>query len=421
MVGGIMSIRRALLSVSDKAGLEELAGVLQEKGVELVASGGTALFLSEKGFSVTPVEKVTGNPEAFGGRLKTLSFELLGSILFRREHSGDCGEADKFGMKPIDLIVCNLYPFVKLAQEGRGWDELVENIDIGGVTLIRAGAKNYPSVTVLANPDQYREFIDLFERGESYVDERYRKKLAKEAYWYTSSYDQAVSQYWGGDSDQRELRYGENPHQKGWVRGVKGLAGVESLQGKPLSWNNLLDSDAACRSCWDLHFFSPDSDAVVVVKHGNPCGAALGSGQLKALSLAWEGDPISAFGSILCFNRELTGESARWLKEQFVEVIIAPDFSPESREILKVKKNVRLIALSPQQIKSDDLSLRSIDGGLLLQEPDHFGNESTSLEMVTEKKLSRRKYFWQVLEREFVVILNPMPSLWFAKKINVVN
>ena len=380
----MVEIKRALISVSDKTGLGELASALTSRGVELVASGGTAAFLREKGFPVTPVEAVTGNPEAFGGRLKTLSFSLAGAILFRREDVSDREEAQRLGIEPVELIVCNLYPFARLAEEGRKWDELVENIDIGGVTLIRAGAKNYVSVTVLTSPNDYGDFIQRFESGD--VDGNYRKELAVKAYIHTASYDGAISRYWEGRDARRELRYGENPHQRGWVQGQNGLAGVVPLQGKPLSWNNLLDADAACRSCWDLHFFAPEGDAVVVIKHGNPCGAAMGTEQSEVLELAWEGDPVSAFGSILCFNRELKGESARWLKPRFVEVIIAPGFSPEAQEILERKKNLRLLPLPPRTLGSEELLYRSIDGGELVQEADRFEGDRFSWEVVTERK-----------------------------------
>ena len=387
-----MKIRRALISVSDKTGLEELGSVLTRAGVDLIASGGTANFLKEAGYPVIPVEKVTGNPEAFGGRLKTLSFELAGSLLFRRESSQDCREAERLNINPIDLVVCNLYPFLRLAQEGVGWEELVENIDVGGVTLIRAGAKNYSSVAVLTEPDQYGEFMERFCKEGGGTDKQYRKELALAAYCHTASYDQEVCEYWeNGDDGTRELRYGENPHQKGWVKGEEGLAGVVPLQGKSLSWNNLLDSDAACKSCWDLHFFRSDGEAVVVIKHGNPCGVAVGGTQAEVLELSWAGDSISAFGSILCFNREVTKESARWLKDKFVEIIIAPNFSAEARKIFAAKKNLRLIKLAPRRQKPEQLSCRSIDGGYLFQEQDCFEDGVNNFEVVSQRTFSREQ------------------------------
>ena len=389
-----MKIKRALISVSDKTGLEDLTNILIEAGVELIASGGTAKFLEDKGYGVTMVEKLTGNPEAFGGRLKTLSFELIGSILFRREDIENCLEAEKLGLAPIDLIVCNLYPFPELAKKGRTWKELVENIDIGGVTLIRAGAKNYSSVVVLTDPTQYREFMELFCKKNGSTHEKYRKQLAHTAYRHTASYDKIVCQYWeGGRGERRELRYGENPHQKGWVSGEEGLAAAVPLQGKALSWNNLLDSDAACGSCWDLHFFRPDEYVVVVIKHGNPCGAAVGSRQPEALALSWAGDSVSAFGSILCFNQEVTEESALWLKDKFVEVIIAPGFTLGARNIFIGKKNLRLIALAPRPTNPDELSCRSIDGGYLLQEPNLFKDDTSNFEVVSEKEFSQKQKY----------------------------
>ncbi len=384
-------IKRALLSVSDKEGIVPLAKFLTENGVEIISSGGTRKSLEEKGIAVTPIESVTGNPEAFGGRMKTLSFQVSSALLFRRNHGEDIDTAKKLGIEAIDLVVCNLYPFAEVAKKQGDFDELIENIDIGGPTMVRAAAKNHQAVTVLTNPSQYNLFVELFNVGAGAIDDVAKSHFALEAFRHTAEYDSLITEtlqqrLLGSRSSfhghatgpyANEVRYGENPHQKGFV--IKGLntkertrlAEAPAIQGKALSYNNYLDADASWRCNSDLHMQSPDKHCVTVVKHSNPCGASVATSSSEALRLAWQGDPISAFGSIITFNKKLDLECAQFLSERFVEVIIAPEFDDNALEILSKKKNLRLLKLSPETESFDDLMIRTIDGGFLAQQEDN--------------------------------------------------
>lgn len=393
-------MKRALLSVSDKEGIVELGKFLQEKKVEIVSSGGTRKVLEEANIAVTPIEKVTGNPEAFGGRMKTLSFQVSSALLFRRGHDEDEAQAKELGIEPIDLVVCNLYPFSEVLKKEGTYDELIENIDIGGPTMVRAAAKNHHAVTVLTNPSQYDKFKKAYTESEEGVSFSLRREFALEAFAHTGSYDALISQALqrevNGSSlglhvdllDEKrvtEVRYGENPHQKGFVvvdplrqKGRQStLASAPSLQGKALSYNNYLDADAAWRCNSDLHRLTSSQypHAVTVIKHANPCGAAIGSDSLLTLEKAWAGDSVSAFGSIIAFNSEVDGDRARFFDSRFVEVLIAPSFSSEALEILKSKKNLRLIELSPLKEDFKDLMIRTIDGGFVVQEEDNGQEE----------------------------------------------
>ncbi len=387
----MMKIKRALLSVSDKNHIIELAQVLSEHGVELISSGGTRKVLEEGGFKVTPIEEVTGNPEAFGGRMKTLSFQVSSALLFRRNHTEDEQQAKELEIDPIDLVVCNLYPFAQTAKSGAKLDALVENIDIGGPTMVRAAAKNFDAVTVLTDPSQYSSFMSSLNEGKGAISLSLRQKFALEAFQHTAAYDAMICEtlapqfeeevsFFHGDlkaKDTQVTRYGENPHQKGFVvtrahqkKRVR-LSEVRPLQGKALSYNNYLDADACWRANSDFHQCDPKSHWVTVVKHSNPCGAASGANQLEALKLAWEGDSISAFGSIICFNKGVDRDCAQFLTERFVEVVMAPSFTQEALEIFSQKKNLRLIEMEPETEKFDDLMVRTIDGGYVVQEEDN--------------------------------------------------
>lgn len=379
-----LNIKRALLSVSDKSGLEEIARFLQVKEVELIASGGTGKFLTELGFVWTPVESITGNPEAFDGRMKTLSFQISSSLLYKRESEKDRKQAEALGIKPIDLVICNLYPFRETAKQTKEIQELVEKIDIGGPTMIRAAAKNYNDVLVLVSPKQYASFMN--EYTATGIDFNYRKKAAATAFRHTSDYELFIANTLSAELNKEDfypyfstetyqgLRYGENPHQKAVViaddRFETSLAKVKPLQGKELSYNNLLDADAAYRSNCDLHRKFSDKNIVTIIKHSNPCGAAICVEQFETLQTAWAADPISSFGSIICFNQKLEKECAVFLNERFVEVVIAPEYSDEAMEIFRMKKNLRLIKLAPRDYYLGETMVRSIDGGFLIQEED---------------------------------------------------
>ena len=377
-----VKIRRALISVSDKTELAELGRRLADIGVEIISSGGTGRFLQENGVACTPIESVTGNPECFGGRMKTLSFQVASALLFRRDHTGDQEEARRLGIAPIDLVVCNLYPFEAVAKRGGDWDELIENIDIGGPTLIRAAAKNYSHVAVVTDPSQYAQVLS----GETTLEQR--QQLARAAFGHTARYDGMVASRLEREWDAqglrtvvlspqggKALRYGENPHQRSWVYTDPfnpGIAGVVPLQGKELSYNNMLDADAAWRCCGDLGALKIKGAecTVAIIKHLSPCGVAGAKSPLEALTMAWSGDPVSSFGGILCFNREVGEDIALWLKDKFVEVILAPRFSGEARRLFAAKKNLRLLELPAYDGTYEPPVVRSISGGWLLQQED---------------------------------------------------
>lgn len=388
-------IKRALLSVSNKDGIVKLAQVLTRSGVELISSGGTRKVLEDAGLTVTPIEEVTGNPEAFGGRMKTLSFQVSSSLLFRRGHEADEKQASQLGIKPIDLVVCNLYPFSEVVNKQGSYEELIENIDIGGPTMVRAAAKNHDSVTVLTNPQQYPTFVSLFEKSGGAIEFNTRQHFALEAFRHTAEYDSLITETLQERLEGRkssfhghltgnlceEVRYGENPHQKGYVlrstnskKRVR-LAHAPCLQGKALSYNNYLDADAAWRCNSDLLKLSLKAGqghhAVTVVKHSNPCGASLGKNSLEALERAWQGDSVSAFGSIIAFSHPVDKDVATFISQKFVEVLIAPEFTDQAKEILKGRKNLRLLQCEAETGDFDDLMVRTIDGGFVVQEEDN--------------------------------------------------
>ncbi|MFS4458180.1 bifunctional phosphoribosylaminoimidazolecarboxamide formyltransferase/IMP cyclohydrolase [Bdellovibrio sp. HCB2-146] len=379
----MQQIKRALLSVSDKTGLVDLAKVLAAKNVELIASGGTAKSLEQAGFKVTPVEKLSGKGEAFQGRMKTISFEIASALLFRREDPNDVTTAKELGIDPIDLVVVNLYPFHETLQKGGSFAECVENIDIGGPTLLRAAAKNHASVTVLNNPEKYQSFIQEFAQHDGGTTPEFRKQCAQEVFAMTAFYDLAIAGYLQQQSGSA-LRYGENPHQKASVLPdpfTKGLAHRKSLQGKEMSYNNFLDADFALQTlkdtvAWQGNYVHPTA---VVVKHNTPCGLAIAETPLRAIDMAWKGDEKSSFGGILAFSFPVTKEIAGFFENKFIEVILAPSFEPDAQMMLK--KNCRLVEIDLTPKKS--IQVRSIEGGVLLQDKDQFSTEG--FKVVTDK------------------------------------
>lgn len=388
-----LTIGRALLSVSDKTDIGRLAAFLAGQNVEIVSTGGTAEVLREQGLEVVPIEELTGQPEVFGGRMKTISFQIESAILFRRDNDSDADEARALGIVPIDLVVCNLYPFTELARRNTDFGTLIEYIDIGGPTMIRAAAKNYRHVAVLSRPEQYDPFMELVR--EKRLDEAALLDFALDAIGLTAHYDQFIfntlAARAGRDDlplafrDARPLRYGENPHQRGWLipwrnsRAAVELGEAELLQGKEVSYNNMADADAAWKCSSELQHSFPGRAVVCVVKHGNPCGAAVAAGamgaagaNLQVLEEAWDCDPVSSFGSIIAFSREVDEAEADWLRNRFVELIIAPAFSEDARKVFARKKNLRLIACPIKPAHSAEKSIKSINGGLLIQDEDEL-------------------------------------------------
>ncbi len=378
----------ALISVYDKTGLLGLAEGLLAQGWRLLATGGTLRTLNEAGLKAEEVAAYTGAPECFDGRVKTLHPRIHGGLLFRRDLEAHTADAARLGIEPIDLVAINLYPFeATIAREGVTFDEAIEQIDIGGPSMIRSASKNHASVTVLTSPDQYGLFLDKLKAGTwTLVD---RRACALEAFRRTSAYDAAISGWMERQqateeegtglphhlcinlSQKQGLRYGENPHQPAAYyvepgRAPSGIAACHQLQGKELSFNNLLDADACARLVWQFQ-----APACVVVKHNNPCGVGQGPHALEAFTRAQAGDPVSAFGGIVAFNRPVGVEVARVMAQNFLEVILAPSFTAEALEVFAAKKQLRLLQTPDHWPQSaEGLDTRSIGGGYLVQRTD---------------------------------------------------
>jgi phosphoribosylaminoimidazolecarboxamide formyltransferase/IMP cyclohydrolase len=405
----VSPVRRALLSVSDKKGLLDFARGLTDLGVELVSTGGTRKTLADAGLKVSDIADVTGFPEILDGRVKTLHPRIHAGILAVRhnpQHQQTLAEQD---ITPIDLVVCNLYPFEEVVRKGSTHEDTIENIDIGGPSMVRAAAKNYHDVAVVTDPAQYETVLEEL-KGRGGLSLATRERLAAAAFARTAAYDAAISAYFArlvpGVAEVVEfpaaldlhferklaLRYGENPHQKAAFYVEPGnrsasVATAEVLHGKELSYNNLLDLDSALNLVRE--FAEP---AAVVIKHNNPCGAAVGATLEEAFRKAYEGDPLSAFGGVLGFNRELDEATAMQITEpnRFVECVIAPGYSEAAFHTLTTrptwKKNVRILRTGPLDTPSHGLDHRRVDGGLLVQTRDRGGNDFAALKVMTERQ-----------------------------------
>lgn len=399
-------MKRALLSVSDKAGIVELARALVDRGVELISSGGTASALSEAGVRVTKVAEVTGAPEILGGRVKTLHPKIHGGILADRRKPEHVAELEQQGIGAIDLVICNLYPFERTVAHPSVDDaDAVEQIDIGGPAMVRAAAKNFHSVAVVVDPRRYQEIVDELSNKDE-ISEDTRRSLAREAFAHTAAYDAAISSYFSSKGDfpdklllaghkMMDLRYGENPHQQAafYRTAGGGLAGAEQLHGKELSYNNLLDTDAAWKLVLDL-----DEPAAAIIKHSNPCGVAVAATTAEAYALALECDRTSAFGGIVALNRPCDEATATGIAEIFTEVVIAPDFDDAALGVLTQKKNLRLLKASPNHRAEFDV--RRVAGGLLVQSPDP---RDTAAEGEVRTKAQPTEQQWRDLRFAWVV------------------
>ena len=407
-----MKTKRALLSVSNKEGLVEFARGLAELGVELIATGGTARALGEAGLAVHPIEAVTGFPEILDGRVKTLHPAVHGGILARREQA-HLAELEAQGIAPIDLVVVNLYPFAQtIARPGTTLAEAVEQIDIGGVALLRAAAKNFVYVAAVSDPADYATILaELREQGDLSVATR--RRLALKAFRHTASYDAAISRYLATQFEEAtfpatlhlnltklaDLRYGENPHQQAALYDLGATAsplGGNLLQGKALSYNNILDLDAAWRIASD--FSAP---TLAIIKHSNPCGVASDANLAEAFRAALASDPVSAFGSIIAANRPFDGEVALALGDLFVEAIAAPDFTAEAREVLAKRPNCRLLQMAGTADSAWEM--RSVRGGLLVQEEDTVVEDEAGWKVVTERQstaeeIEALRFAWKVVK-----------------------
>ncbi|MBE3713978.1 bifunctional phosphoribosylaminoimidazolecarboxamide formyltransferase/IMP cyclohydrolase [Vibrio parahaemolyticus] len=418
-------IRRALISVSDKTGIVEFAQALAERGVDILSTGGTARLLAEQSIAVTEVSDYTGFPEMMDGRVKTLHPKVHGGVLGRRGQDDDVME--KHGINPIDMVVVNLYPFAEtVAKEGCTLADAVENIDIGGPTMVRSAAKNHKDVTIVVNASDYDRVIAEMDANDKSLTLETRFDLAIAAFEHTAAYDGMIANYFGtmvpsygenkeGDEESKfprtfnqqfekkqDMRYGENSHQAAafYVEANPQEASVSTarqIQGKALSYNNIADTDAALECVKEFN-----EPACVIVKHANPCGVALGKDILEAYNRAYQTDPTSAFGGIIAFNQELDAETASAIVErQFVEVIIAPSVSAEAIEVVASKKNVRLLECGEWSTKTTGFDVKRVNGGLLVQDRDQGMVSLDDLKVVskrqpTEEELKDALFCWKV-------------------------
>jgi phosphoribosylaminoimidazolecarboxamide formyltransferase/IMP cyclohydrolase len=395
-VSGTKKIQRALVSVTDKSGLVELAQVLAGFGVELISTGGTAKALREAGLEVKDISELTGFPEMLDGRVKTLHPRVHGGLLFVRGNAQHEAAATAHGIQPIDIVIVNLYAFQMTSEQpGVTFGHLIENIDIGGPSMVRSAAKNFEDVAIVTRVADYPALMAELKENRGGLTRETRWRLAKQAFSTTAAYDTAIANALEQMAEApapdeppardpnalpstlrihlpraQSLRYGENPHQRAALyadgSGL-GIAGAKQLQGKELSFNNLVDLDACWELAQELHAGEGDLPAVAIIKHTNPCGAATGATVLEAYKKALECDPVSAFGGVIGINQAVDGEAAEEIAKLFVEAIVAPEFTPEARQRFSVKKNLRLVEIRPAPSRP---VVKHVSGGLLLQDAD---------------------------------------------------
>ncbi len=414
-----VKIQRALISCWDKTGLPELARVLQKFGVELISSGGTAEFLKAQGFRVTPVEQLTGYPALLDGRVKTLH-PLVYAAILATDAPHHRRQLEEAGIQPIQLVVVNLYPFRQQAiEKDLPLEAAMAYIDIGGPTLLRAAAKNYRRVTALYRPEAYAEFIRLMEHHEGAIPEDFRQQMAQQVFFYTAWYDGVIQQYFQKRCvpaaalpdyqavflhKQNPLRYGENPHQAAafyafFNERPVGLSNLNQLWGKQLSYNNYVDVAAAYRLVTEF-----DSPAAAVIKHTNPCGAAVAEqGPAVAYRKALRGDPVSAFGGIVAFNRWVDRETATEIARMFVECVVAPGFEEEALAILQKKKNLRLLQLDRDEIRAPEWEWKHLPGAFLIQHADNREEDFRKWKVVTQTPVAEEQwkdvhFAWKVVK-----------------------
>ncbi|MEY9952662.1 bifunctional phosphoribosylaminoimidazolecarboxamide formyltransferase/IMP cyclohydrolase [Leifsonia sp. EB34] len=384
----VVPIRRALISVSDKTGLLDLAATLAEAGVEIVSTGSTAQTIRDAGHAVTDVASVTGFPESLDGRVKTLHPAIHSGLLADLRLASHEEQLNDLGIEPFELVVVNLYPFVETVASGAVGNDVVEQIDIGGPAMVRASAKNHANVAIVVSPDDYAEVAAAVAAGGTSFDQR--RALAAKAFAHTASYDGAVAAWFAGEAPstadfaerfevraelKQTLRYGENSHQAAALYADpagRGIAQATQLGGKEMSYNNYVDADAALRSAYD--FTEP---AVAIIKHANPCGIAVSDDIADAHRKAHECDPVSAYGGVIAANRTVTLAMAETVKGIFTEVLIAPDFEPEALELLQTKKNLRILRL-PEGYARSVTEFRQLSGGVLVQDADRFDSFDSS-------------------------------------------
>lgn len=412
-----MAIKRALISVSDKTGVVEFARQLAEAGVEIISTGGTKKLLEESGISVIGISDVTGFPEIMDGRVKTLHPAVHSGLLAVRDNETHQQQMKELGLEYIDLVVVNLYPFQQtIAKPDVTYEDAIENIDIGGPAMLRAAAKNHVYVTVVVDSGDYAQVLEEIKQQQDTTLET-RKRLAAKVFRHTAAYDALIADYLNQQTGEtmperltvtyekvQDLRYGENPHQSAAfyrkpLAEPGNITTAEQLHGKELSYNNINDANAALQIVKE--FSEP---AVVAVKHMNPCGVGIGSNAHEAFEKAYAADPVSIFGGIVAFNRKVEKETALRLHEIFLEIVIAPDFSPEALEVLTQKKNIRLLKLSGMENgKRQELMITSVEGGMLVQDKDIRQLASDEWKVVTdrapsEEELKQLLFAWKVVK-----------------------
>jgi phosphoribosylaminoimidazolecarboxamide formyltransferase/IMP cyclohydrolase len=403
---GEVRIRRAILSVTDKTGVVEFARGLADLGVELVSTGGTASALAEAGLSVRPIEDFTGFPEIMGGRVKTLHPKLYAGVLALRDDSAHMAAADEHEVEFVDLVCVNLYPFEAWAgRRGVTEHEVLEHIDIGGPTMIRAAAKNFAFTAVVVKPESYDAVLQELRDGDLKLSLQTRENLAAEAFAYTARYDTAISRWFAEKQGAfpelmmsayekvTDLSYGENPHQRAAYYSQVGarmhvLSMVRQIGGKELSFNNVLDINSGRLLVQEF-----EVPACAIIKHNNPCGAAVGGSILEAYERAFATDPLSAFGGVICVNRTVDEPFAHQLVKQFCEVILAPRFTDEAIEVLSTKKNMRILEDNERRrVNIAEWDVKRVIGGLLVQDRDIDLEDRTEMEVVTERKPSEAEW-----------------------------
>lgn len=413
-------IKRALISVSDKRGVVVFAKELESMGVQILSTGGTAKSLRDAGIKVTEVSDYTGFPEMLDGRLKTLHPKIHGGLLARRDNASDIEDIKKHGIEEIDLLAVNLYPFEEtISKPNVSFEEAIENIDIGGPTMLRAASKNFKDVAVIVDPDDYPVVIDELKKSNGSLSNATKLKLAKKVFSHTARYDTLIADYLSNITDKEvqfpdyltyslkkisTLRYGENPHQKAAIykhaTGGICLTDAKILQGKEMSFNNYLDTHSALMLVMEF-----DKTACAIIKHNNPCGVATGNSPADAYKKAEKTDPVSAFGGVVAFNDEVNGETAEVMADLFLEVIIAPSFTKGALRIFSFKPNVRLLELpsiiSHEKNKITSWDMKKIAGGLLLQEWDLSTENIASMKAVTKRQptddeLEALSFAWKV-------------------------
>jgi len=383
----MLKLKSALISVFNKDGLEPIAKKLDKLGVKIYSTGGTELFLKKIGIPVIKVENVTGYPSILGGRVKTLHPKIFGGILNRNENNNDISDLKNYEIPNIDLVIVDLYPFEETVKSNQSEEKIIEKIDIGGISLIRAAAKNFKDVMCVSSKDDYSDFLNILNNDKGEINLKYRKNFAFRAFNVSSHYDTAIFNYFKEDNESlkasykngKELRYGENPHQKGMFYGDFNSM-FEQLHGKELSYNNLLDVDAAVNLI--LEFYN-DMPTFAILKHNNACGLASRNSLLSAYKDALAGDPVSAFGGVLISNKSIDVETAEEINKLFCEVVIAPGFEESAIKLLKSKKNRILLVLKNTDL--NDQQLRTCLNGVLTQDKDTLTDSATDFKTCTEK------------------------------------